>query len=70
MSITSEEIPAREKERVQIYMSGEMQKRLKRVISYQHLKKGRSMDISPYLMTELVVPHIESIEKKMRGDQV
>lgn len=64
--LISEQIPAREKERICMYMSGDFYVRLQRVIGYQHIKNGATMDTSPYLMNELVVPHVEMIEKKMK----
>jgi hypothetical protein len=66
----SENIPAREKERVCVYMSEDMFTRLKKVIGYQHFKKGKSMDVSPYLLNELIVPHIERMEEKIFQDKL
>lgn len=62
----SEGIPAREMEKATVYMPDDVLKRLKKVISYQHYKKGKNMDVSPYLLNELILPHIERMEEKMK----
>lgn len=58
-------IPAREMEQVAVYMTEDILKRLKKVIGYQHYKKGKDMAVSPYLLNELILPHIERMEEKM-----